>query len=589
MKHMTMDIDEGTRSDARGFALVTVLLVVMAVGALTVGAAVIGANHLLINRHHDRASILESAADAGLEKARARLNADKGLYPDSGYVTLEENAPVTYSVGENGRTVPGVRRWTYAGPAGITSGQYGIYGNIVSIVRDEGRGVATRRLQIYQESFARFAYFTDSEGSSIYFGGGDQLWGPVHSNDEIKIHSTGATFHDDVTTHKNVRDPEHGTFKKGYEEYVPKIPMPETQDLLDLEAQAAAGGTAFDGDTDGGAGEATTRLHFVAADMNGDGDTSDDGEGFVRVYQSGDPLWVVAKGGDLRDSENCGGFPDGDDDEDEDWTVAADLDQDDAETALTSPGRRCYLGGDEALNGGTFVADDGNGQWLLWGGTVHPDVLAARPDDAAYLFPINRKYNADFKGVIFVDGNVAVSGKVRGRVTIAATGNIALADDLTYVHDPGSGTCEDLVGFFSGQDIVVSDNTLNAPKRPWSWQPYYTYDDTKDEFFHGTVLALGQFTVENYNSGSEDDEACAGTPWGRGCLYLTGGIIQTQRGPVGTTSGTGYLKRYSYDSCAARTPPPYFPTTGHFVRGLYYPVDPVGFDVGAFFEEFQAN
>ncbi len=31
-------------------------------------------------------------------------------------------------------------------------------------------------------------------------------------------------------------------------------------------------------------------------------------------------------------------------------------------------------------------------------------------------------------------------------------------------------------------------------------------------------------------------------------------------------------------------PAPYFPTTGHFARGHYYEVDPVGFDVAQYYQ-----
>jgi hypothetical protein len=44
------------------------------------------------------------------------------------------------------------------------------------------------------------------------------------------------------------------------------------------------------------------------------------------------------------------------------------------------------------------------------------------------------------------------------------------------------------------------------------------------------------------------------------------------------------VKRYSYDSCAATEPPPYYPTTGHFAKGQYYQIDPVGFSVPAYYE-----
>ena len=46
-----------------------------------------------------------------------------------------------------------------------------------------------RRLEVIQESFAKYAYFTDFDYSTgIVFGGGDVILGPAHSNDDIRIH-----------------------------------------------------------------------------------------------------------------------------------------------------------------------------------------------------------------------------------------------------------------------------------------------------------------------------------------------------------------------------------------------------------------
>ncbi len=211
---------------------------------------------------------------------------------------------------------------------------------------------------------------------------------------------------------------------------------------------------------------------------------------------------------------------------------------------------RCFLGGNDTLNSdaanpnGAFIANDGRGQWLLWPGVVDPLVSNARAaiGDAAYLFPINRQFNPNFKGVIYIDGKAAISGRLRGQVTVAGTGNIIFPDDITYVTDPSSGTCQDIMGVFSGIDVVVADNTLNPPSRSTSGTAgYRTYDDTSDEFFQGVVLALRYFWVENFWLGSNSAQDCGPTNWGRGCLFLTGGIIQKERGPVGLSSGYGYL------------------------------------------------
>lgn len=64
----------------------------------------------------------------------------------------------------------------------------------------------------------------------------------------------------------------------------------------------------------------------------------------------------------------------------------------------------------------------------------------------------------------------------------------------------------------------------------------------------------GSFYVENYNTKPT------------GTLHTMGGIIQKARGPVGTFSSgglvSGYAKDYWYDKRLADTPPPFFPTTG---------------------------
>ena len=558
-----------------GFALVLAILVCMVVAGLAMAAASLDATARVLGNYAVRQETMEAAALAGIEQGLARINGDPSLYPDSSYSTLENDAFVTDAAGD---TVPAVRRWTYAGPTGVTSGQYGIFGTIVSITRS-GAGAVVRRGQIHQESFAKYAYFTHVEPVNISFGGGDQIFGPVHTNDVLKIYSSGATFHGPVTTAKTVSGEDYGDFRQGYLEKRAVIPMPTTADLDRLETQAATGGTAFEGDEGGGYGEATTRIEFIAIDLDGDGQATGDAEGFFRVYQADDADWVTADvpGSGLTRSENCGRYVNG-------TFVSANAIRlaqgtSAAVAALKSSERRCHLGGADSLSNG-FDASNSDGAWLERDWEIA--ALAGRAD-SAYLFPLSRTHNPSFKGVIHVEGNVAVSGTVRGRVTIAATGDIVIADDLVYSMDPGAGICHDIVGLFSALDIVIANNTLNAATRPANNESYFSYDDTRSEFLHAVVLALDNFAVEGHDEGSTSAEDCEDTNWGRGCLYLTGGVIQRTRGAVGTTAGTGYLKRYSYDQCAASNPPPYFPTTGIFVRGIVNEQDPAGFDVAAFY------
>jgi hypothetical protein len=378
--------------------------------------------------------------------------------------------------------------------------------------------------------------------------------------------------------------------------------MPTTTDLVKLRTQALAGNTAFTSNNNGDEGQAEMRIEFVAIDLDADGFTNGPNEGFFKVYTSTDETWVSATRPNnssttlhMRSEDNCGHlhgttFVDA-------ATHVLEPSADSWSDALTSATRRCYLGGDSVLTN-SFVASNAKGQWLLWPGAVSP-LLVGRPD-AAYLFPINRELNPTFKGVIYVDGKVVISGTLRGRVTLAATNNIIIGDDLTYVTNPAAGTCNDILGLFSATDVVISDNLINTPARVIHYNSgtFYTFDNTKDEFFHGVVLALSNFTVQRYNSGVDAGdtgrENCETINRGRGCLYLTGGIIQYTRGGVGTTTsgtsgGTGNVKRYSYDACAFSNPPPYFPTTGRFAKGHYFEVDPTGFNIATYFGMLQAG
>jgi len=585
----------------RGIALVVVLLVVLAVAAIVAGAALLGSNTSLINKNQARLTTLESVADAGIEETRSAINGNSAIYPDSNYSTLESGATV-YAA--DGSAVPNVKRWIYEGPTGVTTGEYGVFGSVVVKAQDPQGNTVVRRGEIYQESFAKYAYFTNVEGS-IVFANGDQIYGPVHSNDVINIASSGATFFGPVTTAKTISGVSYGTFKQGYRQNAPVIPLPQTAALGKLQAQAAIGGTSITGNTSGASsGQATTRIEFVALDLDADGDSSDDDEGFMKVYQvtnAANAWWVVAdtnayagssNTSGVRNSPNCGHVYTGTGTNHAaggfvtfanhltTWTTGNDSKNNAPQYGTT----RCYLGGSDSLNSPkVFTPTDARGHWLPWTGAVDPRVTAVKGAEAAYLWPISRNLNPNFKGVIYVSGRVAVSGKLRGRVTLAASDNIVLADDITYISNPGTGNCKDILGMFSGNDIVVADNLINDPipyisssSTPIHW------DETNDMWINGFVLALDIFTVESYSTGSSNATPCGASNSGRGCLYLTGGIIQKQRGAVGLTSGQGYIKRYSYDQCGASAPPPYFPTTGHFVSGHYYEVEPTGFNIATY-------
>lgn len=642
-KRIQQAVARGLRS-RKGVALILTLILVFAMGALAMAAIYLGSNASLIGRMAEREKELRYAADAALQIGKSRLNNDPTALPDTGYAQLVSSGSV---LGAGGAPIPGVTYNLYAGPTGSTTGQFGRFGSVVAEAVGPRGARFVRRLELQQESFARYAYWSNNEktssGGTIYFASGDVLWGPVWSNDIITIHSSGATFNDDVTTAQTISSPGYGTFKKGYTENATPITLPTITALSKLPGYASAGALSFTPPTSGNASTVRMRAEFVAVDLNNDGDSTDVDEGFVRVYEAkaaqekwlrGD--WTTTK----NVAENCGDFHqvmvggvaqwkffpasvhgttaayawsrtlwDAVPGVTTSWvnthaglTVAGIMSS--ALWGAGQPAHRCFPGGDphliaverNAAGGGggggqvggdptTFTADAPSGatkgHWKKWNGPVDARLAAKRPWDASYLFPLYRGQNAGSKGVLYFNGTVAIHGVLRGRVTVYSSAYVVVLDDMRYATDPAGGTCNDMMGVIGTEDIVVANNAINSPQDAAG---YRNMDDTKDLYVHGVQMALSEsFYVESWDTGPTDANDCGTVNVGRGCLYLLGGLIQQRRGAVGLTNGSGFLKRYSYDRCAIQIPPPYFPTTGRFTDNRYSEIDPGRFNVAQLF------
>ncbi|MBI2266583.1 MAG: DUF4900 domain-containing protein [Armatimonadetes bacterium] len=138
---------------------------------------------------------------------------------------------------------------------------------------------------------------------------------------------------------------------------------------------------------------------------------------------------------------------------------------------------------------------------------------------------------------IHVNGILNVSGELKGRVTIGSTGNMNITDNLIYNDDN-----RDVLGLVSNTNVIIDTDPYTA----------------EDMYVDAAIMALNtSFKVNNYS---------IGVP--RGTLHVFGGIIQNNRGPVGTFNGgtgqmvTGYAKDYQYDQKLLNMPPVNFPTTG---------------------------
>ncbi|MFZ5623789.1 MAG: hypothetical protein ACOY71_05070 [Gemmatimonadota bacterium] len=624
------------RRDERGVTLVLALMLALAVAALALGGIMMSSSATLTGRFQAREASLRTAADAGLEIARDTLNRgifDTLLAPNR-HDTLVLNGPVRDA---NGNVIPGFSRSVFFGRTGgrtggsATAGQYGTnYASVVSVIRDQRQAVAARRLLLTQESWAKFAVAINNWSGSAVYGCGESVMGPFFSNNALKL-MTGCTtpkptFYGPVAIVNSSVTGGPGDFRAGLQTRAQPIPWP-TPARLALMQQYAQNADAVNGDYDLTGGPAVntdyrpwTRIEFITVDVNRNG-VIDWDEGFMRVFRANQTgasptdsalaylsarRWPYAPSGTTYSadpnmiSQNCGA----------DTTIggtkrfyrAAEVyalagggasGRTAVRNLLTHSSRKCYLGGDPRLyptvTADTLTPDSVTtapyGRWMRRRTGPLPALAAVRPGDAQYLIPLSA--NPNFKGVIYVTGNVAISGRLRGRVSVFATGNILFADDLLYTLPPGS-RCDydgDIFGAIAGGDMVIQDNNLNTPFRVNNIYRGGFDDSPSSVNMNLFFLTLGNFLGEGFRGGNPASgypngiglgtpNACGGAP--NGCIRVTGGLAMG-RVDYATYNGTGYgwAEAHAYDACGATHPPPYFPTTGRFIESRYYELDPV--------------
>ena len=137
--------------------------------------------------------------------------------------------------------------------------------------------------------------------------------------------------------------------------------------------------------------------------------------------------------------------------------------------------------------------------------------------------------------VMYFSGAVETYGTVKGRVTMACTGDVNITDNLSY-----SNSKEDVLGLMAEQNVIIKTSTT----------------EQKDIDIDASIMALkGSFTVDQYNTGVH-----------RGAINFFGSLVQYKRGAVGQMGnpGTGYDKNYVYDEKLRRNPPAYWPWDNKF-------------------------
>jgi hypothetical protein len=222
--------------------------------------------------------------------------------------------------------------------------------------------------------------------------------------------------------------------------------------------------------------------------------------------------------------------------------------------------------------------------------------------EETYLFPIYRGYNTNSKGVIYFNGTIAMSGFLKGDLTVYASDSVFFTDDLFYTTDPTVNICANELGVISGSDMWVANNAINRPQNPTNpaspTGPANSVfmSDNKNWYFDGVTLAgvaahagHGTVGVENPTGGALGMTTCNGSNSGGGCIAQTGGVIEQFISGTWNGSNSGFPENRAVDPCLLKQSPPYFPQTGRYADNRYYELDPARYNVDSTYSRLQLN
>jgi hypothetical protein len=146
-------------------------------------------------------------------------------------------------------------------------------------------------------------------------------------------------------------------------------------------------------------------------------------------------------------------------------------------------------------------------------------------------------------------GTVMVKGTVKGQVTVSAVNDIVVTGNL--VRKDRSAGSTDVVGLIAENNVWVY-HPVNS-----SNTNLLTSANAVRQIDAAILSVKHSFLVQNWDKGA----ALSSAGDDNSKLNITGAIAQRFRGPVGTGGGSsGYLKNYMYDDRLAWLQPPYFLT-----------------------------
>ena len=239
-----MKINNGNED---GAVLVIVLLILVALTGIVMGVNSISVNETQIASNEKLDKQVFYLAEGGMEKSLRYLS---GLsIPFSGSGATNDQPVIFY----NEETIYGNGTVTsYLDPLDSNTGKPTRFVGVTVRATLNGNGVSkVLQVRVGQQNFSRYSYFSDMEktpgGTTIWFSTGDDMHGPVHTNDQLHIYGS-PIFYDEVASAASSIDYYHGgppqdnpDFRDGITLDASLIPLPANTDMLLNEANHADG------------------------------------------------------------------------------------------------------------------------------------------------------------------------------------------------------------------------------------------------------------------------------------------------------------------------------------------------------------
>ncbi len=539
-------------AEEQGFALVTVLIALMALLALSAAAVAYGVGSEAISRRDQNWNAALSAAEAGIDDFVFRLNENSNYFlysaanqPPDGNQAFTQYVPVPggntisqfrYSTSTSGISTDGTILITSTGKVGTTKRtvqatlrrrtfiDYLYYTDYETLDPALYTGPLFTGDSTYTPAQAttnctRYAYASPTRGAGcteINFISADQVNGPLHTNDSFLVCGQPRFNGNTSTSWNKASQPRYRTntgcsnntpvfANPGDPKYLSNLAMPPSNSSIKAETAAGKGGCIFTGPT--------------SITLNNDGTMT-----------------------------------------------------------VTSPFSK-------QTNGGCIA--NGTGA-LPTNGVVYVQSVPSTAGDPNYTNGCPYTNPAHPLSALIVandanqfgcrDGDLFVQGTLKGQLTIAAANDVLITGNITY---NGGTTGTSLLGLVANNFVYIrhpvqlSTTTYNPPQtsKPAACSSSFDRTDyvqnssgryvqricSKDlagaqsnPTINAAILAVNHsFTVPYWQRGDA-----------LGTLAVTGAIAQRFRGPVGTNSGgsvvTGYAKNYVYDQRLRYLSPPKF-------------------------------